>query len=63
MKRIKHATKKVYKQVPNSGTWLEAIADAEEQLKEAKSRVRRLKAAISVLKDRAESGQPFPGAA
>jgi len=50
---------KLYKKI--STKWVEAVADAEVALREAKQRVRELKIALSILKEKAESDTPFPG--
>jgi len=47
--------------LPLTGKWAEAISDAKRELEQAKSRVKKLRAAIRIFQRLAEAGEPWPG--
>jgi len=44
------------------GNWTLALRDAERELSEAESKVKRLKNAVTVIREKIKRREPWPGA-
>ena len=51
----------LYGESANRKGWMKAIAEAEARLAEASHKVKNLKAAIKIFRERMDNGDPWPG--